>query len=70
MIEALGLIGTCMILLAFSCNTERSIRIFDAIGASFFVAYGVLTKTLSTAILNVVLIGIQAFKLLKRKGDA
>lgn len=69
MIEALGLIGTCMILLAFSCNTERNIRILNAIGAGFFVIYGVLTKTWSTAILNIALIGIQVFKLLK-KGDA
>lgn len=69
MIELLGLAGTCMILIAFSCNTEKNIRVLDAIGAGFFVAYGLLTRTWSTAILNVALIGIQAFKLLKRKGD-
>ena len=69
MIELLGLAGTCMILIAFSCNTEKNIRVLDAIGAGLFVAYGLLTRTWSTAILNVALIGIQAFKLLKRKGD-
>lgn len=64
--ELIGIAGTILILIAFSCNTERQIRIFDAAGAVLFVVYGILTRTWSTAVLNALLIVIQIVKLRKR----
>lgn len=63
--EILGIAGTILILIAFSCNTERKIRILDAAGAALFVGYGILTRTWSTAVLNAMLIIIQVIKLKK-----
>lgn len=64
--ELIGIAGTIFILIAFSCNSERKIRIYDAVGAALFVIYGVLTRTWSTAVLNALLIVIQIVKLRKR----
>ena len=61
--EIFGIIGTIIILLAFSFTGERKIRIFDIIGAVFFVIYGIITKTWSTFILNLFLIFIHIYKL-------
>lgn len=61
--ELIGIAGTILILIAFSCNSERNIRIYDAAGAALFVIYGVLTRTWSTAVLNSLLIVIQIVKL-------
>lgn len=67
MYEILGILGTCFVLFAFLRNSEEQIRILDAIGAVLFVAYGILTKTWSTATLNIALVGIQVYKLFKIK---
>ena len=64
--EIIGTIGTIIILLAFTFNEEREIRIYDALGAAFFVVYGILTRTWSTAILNGFLICINCYKIFKR----
>lgn len=61
--ELIGIAGTILILIAFLCNSERNIRIYDAAGAVLFVVYGILTKTWSTALLNILLVVIQVVKL-------
>ena len=63
--EIIGILGTIFILIAFSCNSERKIRIYDTAGAALFVIYGILTKTWSIAVLNALLIIIQIVKLRK-----
>lgn len=65
MIEILGIISTLFIVLAFACKNVVSIRLLDIIGAIGFVVYGVLTKTWSTLALNIVLILINLFYLIK-----
>lgn len=67
MIELLGIVGTVIIIIAFSFNSERNIRIFDTVGAMFFVAYGIITKTWSTVLLNGLLICVHCYKLIKIK---
>lgn len=69
--ELIGITGTAFILVAFLCNSQKRIRQFDLVGAALFVLYGFLTKTWSTAVLNLALICIQVYKLkrLKVKGD-
>lgn len=38
--ERIGIAGTLFIILAFTMNGERKIRIFDLIGALLFIIYG------------------------------
>lgn len=63
--EWIGISGTILILLAFLQNSERKIRVLDGIGAAAFVLYGILIHSLSTVILNGILIVIQVAKLVK-----
>ena len=50
-------------------NGERKIRIFDLIGALLFIIYGVTIRSFSTILLNVVLVVVQAYKLLRRRSE-
>lgn len=66
--EIIGIIGTIAILIGFLSNSEKTIRIFDMIGAAFFVLYGALLHAWSNILLNTILIIIHIVKLAKRKG--
>lgn len=61
--EIIGITGTAFVLFAFMQNEEKQIRLFDLVGAILFCVYGILTKTYSTAFLNLILIGVQCYKL-------
>lgn len=65
MIELLGIIGTLCIVYAFTQNGEIRIRIFDTIGAIFFIVYGIFIQSLSTIVLNIVLVSVQVLKLIQ-----
>ena len=65
--ELIGIIATSFIVLAFTRNGEFKIRVFDLVGATLFVIYGVLIHSFSTILLNGILIGIQIYKLYKLK---
>lgn len=66
-IEILGIIGTLCIIAAFCMNGEKKIRILDTVGALFFIVYGVGIHSLSTVVLNCILVVVQLVKLIKHK---
>lgn len=63
--EIIGLAGTVLILIGFLSNGEKTIRIFDMLGAILFVVYGVMIHAYSNIILNGILICVQITKLRK-----
>lgn len=65
--EIIGITGTLLILIGFLSNSEKSIRIFDMVGAALFVLYGALIGALSNILLNGVLIIIHIVKLYKMR---
>lgn len=65
--EIIGVVGTIAILIGFLSNSEKTIRIFDMVGAAFFVIYGVLLHAWSNILLNMILIVIHIVKLAKRR---
>ena len=65
--EWLGILGTMFIILAFTMNGETKIRVLDMVGALLFIVYGFTINSFSTILLNVVLVFVQAYKLLRRK---
>lgn len=67
--EWLGILGTLFIILAFTMNGETKIRVLDMVGALLFIVYGFTINSFSTILLNVVLVFVQAYKLLRRKSD-
>lgn len=67
--EFLGIIGTLFIIAAFAMNGETKIRVLDAVGAAFFIVYGITIASFSTILLNAILVAVQIYKLLRRKAD-
>lgn len=73
--EYLGTIASVFILISFSFNNEKYIRIINIIGALLFVIYGIQTGAFSVWFLNTGLIIIHIYKLirmnksLQTKGD-
>lgn len=69
--EWVGIIGSIMIIIAFTHKEEKKIRIFDAIGSVLFVVYGLLVHAWSTAFLNgvLLLVHLRRFLQMKRTKD-
>lgn len=66
--EYIGLTGTVLILIAFLCNGEKKIRLFDMAGSVLFVIYGCFIHAYSNIVLNGILILVHIWKLHKLKG--
>ena len=67
LVEALGVVATLFILLAFSMNDKRAIRLFDSLGALLFVIYGILIHSFSVWLLNFILILIDSYRMYRGK---
>lgn len=63
--EIIGLTATMFVLLSFLMREVRMIRIINIIGAGCFVMYGILINSLSTWIMNGILIIIHMIYLFK-----
>lgn len=61
--ELIGITGTLFIIIAFTLSGELKIRIFDLVGATLFIIYGVMIHSFSTILLNGVLVLIQIYKI-------
>ena len=67
MIELIGIIASLFVLVCFTFDDEKKIRIFDGVGALLYVVYGILIGSISNVFMNTVLVGIQIYKLYKLK---
>ena len=63
--ESIGLTATLFVLLSFIMKKPELIRAVNSVGAFLFVVYGVMINSVSTWLLNGMLIGIHVFYLLK-----
>lgn len=63
--ELIGIIASIFVLVCFTFDDEKKIRIFDGIGAFLYIIYGVLIGSVANIFLNTVLVGIQIYKLCK-----
>lgn len=60
--EIIGITGTLVILIGFLSDKEKVIRGFDLAGSFLFVIYGAAIGSLSTILLNSVLILVHTYK--------
>ncbi len=65
--EIIGITGTLVILIGFLSDNEKIIRGFDLAGSLLFVLYGVAIGSLSTILLNSVLILVHTYKFSRGK---
>lgn len=64
-IQALGYAGSAIILVAFLMVSVVKLRFLNAIGCVICIFYGLLTHTYPTAIMNMILLVINIFHLVK-----
>ena len=66
-IEILGWVATLVIIISFLVNDIKTLRTFSLIGAILWVIYGFVIQSSSIVFLNLVIVGIQIYKLYKIK---
>lgn len=65
MVEVIGVLASCFVLLSFSFRKATIIRAVNIIGAILFVIYGLLLNAFSVWLLNGALIIIHIYYLIK-----
>ena len=64
-IEIIGYLGSLFILASFLMKDIKRIRIINLVGTLLFVIYGMFTKTWATVFMNIALIGVHSYYLIK-----
>jgi hypothetical protein len=64
-IDIIGYLGSGFVLFSFLLKDIKKIRIINIIGALFFVIFGFCTDTLPTAFMNLALIFVHVYYLVK-----
>ncbi len=64
-IEAVGYIGSALVLVSFLMVSVRRLRIVNSIGSIIFTAYAFIIHSYPTAIMNLCLVGINVYYLIK-----
>ena len=67
--EWIGILGSVMIIIAFTNKNEKLIRILDCIGASLFIIYGFLTHTWATVFLNLALMVVHIVRFIQMRKE-
>ena len=67
--EIIGMIGTGLVVTSFLFNDQKAIRIVNAIGGLFLIAYGILINSASNIVLNSALTVIHLVKLYKMRKE-
>lgn len=65
--EIIGITATLFIIVSFITKNMKRCRIINLIGSVIFVVYGVLISSWSTSILNVIMIGVHIYYLVRGK---
>lgn len=63
--EIIGYLGAFLVLASFILKDIKWIRIVNIIGAVFFIIYGISTNTIVNVILNIALIIVHIYYLVK-----
>ena len=67
--EIIGFLGAFLVLVSFILKDIKWIRIINVIGAFLFTVYGFSTQTWATAFMNLALIFVHIFYLVKMHLD-
>ena len=67
MAEVLGIIATLVVLVSFSFNKEKHIRIVNSFGSILFIIYGLWIGALSVWLLNGSVLALNIYKIVKNK---
>lgn len=69
MIEILGTIASCVVLVSFLCKNAKHIRMVNILGALLFVVYGAILGAFSVWFLNGALVIVHVYNLYKMRNE-
>lgn len=67
--EIIGMVGSGLVVTSFLFNDQKAIRIVNAIGGLFLIAYGILINSASNIVLNSTLTVIHLVKLYRMRKE-
>ena len=67
--EIIGIVGSGLVVTSFLFNDQKAIRIVNAIGGLFLIAYGILINSASNIVLNSTLTVIHLVKLYRMRKE-
>ena len=65
LIEMIGYLGSVLVLISMLMSSVIKLRLINTIGSVIFAAYAFIIQSYPTAIMNVVLIGVNIYNLIK-----
>ena len=65
--EIIGLVASIFVLISFIPKNVKQIRIINIIGCTIWIAYGLITGALSVWIMNLLVMFVHIFHLLKNR---
>lgn len=68
-IELVGYVGSALVLVSFLMSSVIRLRVINTIGAVIYVIYAMIIHSYPTALMNVVLVGINIYYLVQLKKD-
>lgn len=69
MVETLGITASVIVLISFLFSDEKTIRIYNIVGAAAFVAYGIFIHSFSVSFVNGALIFVHIYHLTHDRGE-
>tara|TARA_R110002074_G_scaffold132627_2_gene276035 strand:+ start:1509 stop:1730 length:222 start_codon:yes stop_codon:yes gene_type:complete len=69
MIELVGYIASAITMIGFTRSKLHEVRIISSISCLFWMAYGMLLGLPSVIIMNVSILALQIYKLIKERKD-
>ena len=65
MIEMIGYLGSALVVASMLMSSVVKLRVINTIGSGIFAAYAVIIHSYPTALMNVCLVGINVYNLIK-----
>ena len=65
--EIIGILGTIVLIIGYFQKDSKKLRIVNNLGAVLFIIYGFLINALSVWLLNMIILGINTYRI--AKGD-
>lgn len=66
-IECIGVLATLCVLISFTQSKTNRIRIINSIGSVIFIVYGILISSFSVWFLNLAVLIVNIYKLIKER---
>ena len=65
MIELIGYLGSALVVVSMLMSSVVKLRVINTIGSGIFAAYALMIHSYPTALMNICLVGINIYNLLK-----